>query len=94
MRPQPKPHRIRTTEGIHGSAVAVSLMQKGEVFVRHGAACMVIEVPADVLQRCTTEGHVWVVNLVSGGCWTIPEVELVHPAYDCHLSFNTTRREG
>lgn len=93
MKAQPKPHRIRTTEGFHGSAVAVSLMSKGEVFVRHGTAHMAVEPPADVLQQCTTDGHVWVVNLVSGACWLIPEVEQVHPAYDCHLSFNTTRRE-
>lgn len=89
---RPRPHRIKHEERAAFMPVDLIGLEKGDVFVREGTPHMVVSPPAEIEQN-TPQGHVWIVNLQSGGCWPIAGSTQVHPAHDASLTFATGRRE-
>jgi hypothetical protein len=79
-------HRLLNTEISMVVGVAVSTLNKGDVFVRQGAPCMYVE------HDTISAGGVHIVNLVTGSCWAIPGTEEVWPAFDTTLTYKTARR--
>lgn len=94
MAKEKSPHRLQQEEHVH-QPVAVASLSKGDVFVRHGAPCMVIEPTAPVVNVTSTDhpNHTWIVNLVTGSAWPIPNGEEVWPATAVCLKYTSARKD-
>lgn len=90
---RPRPHRMKHQERAAFMPVDLNQLEKGDIFVREGTPHMRVDPPAEVRQN-TPQGQVWIVNLLSGGCWPISGSTQVYPAHEVELTFATGRREG
>lgn len=62
---------------------------KGDVVVREGTPCMVVEVsPRQEPADC----RAWLCNLQTGSVWSLSASEQVWPCTDVKLSYSTARR--
>lgn len=80
------PHRLSHVEH-HPGPRKLSSFDKGEVVIRHGAPCMVVEVATPHPEPNRT----YLVNLLTGAAWTPSEDEEVWPATEVHLTCTTMR---
>jgi hypothetical protein len=84
------PHRLISDEKCLGWLTPLSVLEKGDVFIRQGTPHMRSDPPVE----CKVSGKTWIVNLISGRVWPVDETELIHPAFDVKLAFRSHRREG
>lgn len=85
-------HRLSHEEGLLGHEADIGSFSKGDVVVRQGAPCMLIDPAECLLLPGKAEGTVPIVNLQTGSAWFVRATERVHPAFHVKLSFETTRR--
>lgn len=84
------PHRLQHTEG-RTTQCQIGLFSKGDVVVRQGAPCMVVSVVDRHIDVPTELDKVWVCSLSTGSVWSVPRDELVWPATEVQLHFETSR---
>jgi hypothetical protein len=85
---QKGPHRLAHNEGSLLMPVELRSLAKGDVCVRQGAPCMIVEPQASVPRE---EGKVWICNLQTGSVWEASGSEQVHPAREVMLDFKCAR---
>lgn len=87
------PHRLAHQELSLCTPVELKTLGKGDVCIRQGAPCIVVEPPAHLIAEAKENGEVWITNLQSGGCWPTNGSEQVYPALEVMLTLRTARRD-
>lgn len=80
--------RLTHTEVSALDARRLDSFYKGEVFVREGTPCMMLEAPVG---STLTEGHRLIANLTNGSAWPAKGNDMVFPVIDVHLTFASGR---
>lgn len=77
--------------------VELKTLGKGDVCIRQGAPCMVVDLGSNVRTEYDVkedaEQAVWICNLHTGSVWPTSGNEQVYPALEVMLELKTARRE-
>lgn len=87
MSQQKSPYRLRHEEHNLGSLVEIGSLGQGDVFVRQGTPCMILQTAPTSAPDTT-----FIVNLQTGFAWYVPNREQVHPVQNVLLTFESARR--
>lgn len=88
---RPQPHQMKYKERAF-MPVSLKELKSGDIFAWGNGLYMLVFPQAEVIQNAL-QGHMWIVNLQSGGCWPIAGSIQVYPAHQVELTFATGRRE-
>lgn len=89
-REEKSPHRLSHDEH-RERPLNLSEFGKGDVVVRQGTPCMVVDVSPSYGKLAAEEGRVWLCNLQTGSVWTVGAGEQVWPCREVQLSVKTSR---